>query len=187
MPIGSQEKQCSCQWCKRTYSVPASIIPLKWAYPDHHPFCSNKCKNEAGGGNVSNTQGTSNAEQSEKKSGGLLGGLMGGGDAAGKIAQAQMMTSLFASVDEENRQVREVVDQINKMTFSTDLAELSNQLEELAVTGASSDKFPQSGKTLKKACYEKMEFGIMKMKQMGATAEAEFFTKKRKSIKPGWF
>lgn len=73
------------------------------------------------------------------------------------------------------------------MTFSTDLAELSNQLEELAVTGASSDKFPQSGKTLKKACYEKMEFGIMKMKQMGATAEAEFFTKKRKSIKPGWF
>jgi hypothetical protein len=74
--------------------------------------------------------------------------------------------------------MREAVDYINKMTFSTDSSELSNQLNELVSTGASSDKF-RNGKTLKKACYEKMEFGIMKLRQAGANAEADFFEKKR--------
>ncbi len=106
--------------------------------------------------------------------------------AAKEQAKTQLLTSLFASADNEDNQMREAIDYITKMTFSNDSSELSNQLNELVSTGASSDKF-RNGKTLKKACYEKMEFGIMKLRQAGANAEADYFEKKRKSIKPGWF
>lgn len=152
--------------------------------------CSSTCARDYNVNRMGNSTSQSNnseSENGEKKSSGLLGGLFGEKDASAKIAQAQMMTSLFASVDEENRQVREVIDQITKMVFSTNPTELSNQLEELAVTGVSSDKFPHSGKELKKTCYEKMEFGILKLRQTGDNASADFFEKKRKSIKPGWF
>jgi hypothetical protein len=106
--------------------------------------------------------------------------------AAKEQAKTQMLTALFASADAEDNQMREAIDYVSKMTFSSDSEELANQLNELVSTGASSNKF-RNGKTLKKACYEKMEFGIMKLRQSGASDEADFFEKKRKSIKPGWF
>jgi hypothetical protein len=106
--------------------------------------------------------------------------------AAKEQAKTQLLTALFSSADSEDNQMREAIDYITKMTFSNDSSELSNQLNELVSTGASSDKF-RNGKTLKKACFEKMEFGIMRLRQAGANAEADFFEKKRKSIKPGWF
>jgi hypothetical protein len=111
----------------------------------------------------------------EKKSGGLFGGLTN-----------EMFSAIISSGDAEENQMREAIDYITKMTFSSDSGELSNQLNEIVSTGASSDKF-KNGKTLKRTCYEKMEFGIMKLRQAGASAEADFFEKKRKSIKPGWF
>lgn len=161
---------------------PPSGWKTKWA--SSKVFCSNRCKDEfnnRGNSNTSIDNSSNNKEvetqnsTSENKSRGMFGGLSN-----------EMFSSILSSADSEEKQLREAIDHITRMTFSSDPTELSNQLNELASTGASSDKF-RNGKPLKKTCYEKMEFGIMKLRQAGASAEADFFEKKRKSIKPGWF
>jgi hypothetical protein len=142
-----------------------------------------------GGGRVTST--VSNAEADSKKAEAEAAksaaqASAAQASAAKAQARAEMFNSITASADAEDNQMREAIDYINKMIFSSEIDELSNQLNELVSTGASSDKF-RNGKTLKKACYEKMEFGILKLRQTGSSVEADFFEKKRKGIKPGWF
>jgi len=154
-------------------------------------FCSNRCKDEFKTRNSSSTAGANQSQSdnnnsndggSEKKSGGFLGGLTGGGeDSSSKLERAKMFTSLFADTMNENKDIRAKVDAVSKMVFSTDANELGNQMNELLTIGAGTDS---KHKELIKACYEKMDFGVMKLKGLGATAESEFFAKKRESIKP---
>jgi hypothetical protein len=157
--------------------------PSGWYEKKGNYFCSKGCKDRFYAASESEKleKNTKSPEVESPKSGtenkprGMFGGITN-----------EMFSSLISSADSEEKQLREAIDHITRMTFSSDPSELSNQLNELASTGASSDKF-RNGKPLKKTCYEKMEFGIMKLRQAGASAEADFFEKKRKSIKPGWF
>ena len=137
-----------------------------------------------GGGGASSNSGSNQSQSSneEKKSGGgFLSGLMGGGDSSAKVEQVKLFGSLLADSMDENKQIREKVDAVSKMVFSTNADELANQMNELLTIGAGTDS---KHKELLKACYEKMDFGVMKLKSLGATAEADFFAEKRKSIKP---
>ncbi len=61
MSFGSTEKQCKCAYCSNSYRVPASAIPGKWAYPDHHPYCSNKCKSQANAGASQSSKSSSSS------------------------------------------------------------------------------------------------------------------------------
>lgn len=144
-------------------------------------FCSKGCQNKYHGVNNNQNAPTQTSNEPEKKSGGFLGGLMGGGDSSAKVEQVKLFGSLLADSMDENKQIREKVDAVSKMVFSTNADELANQMNELLTIGAGTDS---KHKELIKACYEKMDFGVMKLKSLGATAEADFFAEKRKSIKP---
>ena len=153
-------------------------------------FCSNRCLDEYNVRNSPKSEGAtkneSNEEKStEKKSGGFLSGLMGNNqDSAAKLEKAKLTTTLFSDILNENKNIREKVDAVSKMTFANDANELANQMNELLTIGAGTSS---DHKELIKACYEKMDFGVMKLKSLGATAEADFFAEKRKSIKPKGF
>jgi hypothetical protein len=146
-------------------------------------YCSNKCKDEREGtnSNQSNQSGGGSGNEEKKSGGGFLSGLTGGGDSASKIAQTQLLGSLLADSMNENKDIRAKVDEVSKMIFSTDANELANQMNELLTIGAGT---ASEHKELIKACYEKMDFGVMKLKSIGANAEAVFFEGKRNSIKP---
>jgi hypothetical protein len=88
---------------------------------------------------------------------------------------------MIADSMNENKDIRAKVDAVSKMVFSTDANELGNQMNELLTIGAGT---ASEHKELIKACYEKMDFGVMKLRGLGANAEADFFSEKRKSIKP---
>ncbi|TAF09080.1 MAG: hypothetical protein EAZ75_08965 [Flavobacteriia bacterium] len=144
-------------------------------------FCSNRCKDEFNNRNSGNNTTQSNSSEPEKKSGGFLGGLMGGGDPSEKVAQIGLLGNLLADTMGENKEIRNKGEYVSKMVFSTNPDELANQMNELLTIGAGTEN---KHKELIKACYEKMDFGVMKLKSLGANAEADFFAEKRKSIKP---
>ncbi len=144
-------------------------------------YCSNRCKDEREGSSTSNSSQSQSGSEEKKSGGGFLGGLMGGGDSESKIAQTQLLGTLLADSMSESKDVRAKVDAVSKMVFSSDANELANQLNELLTIGAGTSN---DYKELIKACYEKMDFGILKLRSLGASAEADFFTKKRESIKP---
>ncbi len=148
------------------------------------PFCSEGCKIEFANlkANTSGNSSSNSSTEEKKSGGGFLSGLMGGGgDSASKIAQTQLLGSLLADTMNENKDIRAKVDAVSKMVFSTDANELGNQMNELLTIGAGT---ASEHKELIKACYEKMDFGVMKLRGLGANAEADFFSEKRKSIKP---
>lgn len=138
-------------------------------------FCSNKCLNEFNSQNSSNDSQSepsganqSSSSQSAKSSGGgVLGGLYG---------------SMSSMIEKEEAKTEARVDQIASLTFGNSSEELSENLNQLVTIAGG-----KPNKDVKKAIYEKMEFGIMKLNQLGATAEADFFEKKRKDIKPKWW
>ena len=74
------------------------------------------------------------------------------------------------------------LERLSKMEFSEEKAELSNQLNELVTIAGGANS-----KGLKSGIAEKMEFGVMKLRSIGASAEADFFEEKRKKIKPKWY
>ena len=93
----------------------------------------------------------------------------------------------FAKEDEIKREeklrLEGKVDDIAKMTFGSTTEEISNQLSHLVTIGNS-----KPDKNVKSAIIEKMEFGIMKLKGLGASAEADFFEKKLEPLKKkSWF
>lgn len=106
--------------------------------------------------------------------------------AEAKKAEADLEAKKVEIDSVAETEMRKNLDYISRMTLSTDKEELSNQLNELVSFGSAASQY-RYPKAMKKACYEKMEFGIMKLNQLGAKAEADYFEKKRKSIKPGFF
>lgn len=84
---------------------------------------------------------------------------------------------------EAEKRLEGKIDDISQMTFGTTADEISNQLNQLTTLGSS-----KPDKKLKAAIVEKMEFGIMKLKGLGANAEADFFEKKLEPLKKkSWF
>lgn len=126
------------------------------------------------GARSSDNQSNPGANQShfgnevEKKAG---GGFFGG-----------LLNSLDASNEKREAKLESQVDNIATIQFGSTTDEISNSLNHLVTIAAG-----KPDKEVKKAICDKMEFAIMKLRQLGANAEADFFEKKRTDIKPKWY
>jgi|GEM_PF-2805914 hypothetical protein len=171
-----------CSWCGR------SIEKSGWnKFVAHNTmglggkqkgsFCSKKCELEAeaaqgGGGN----QGGGN----QNYQGG--GGNQGGGSSSGGGFFSKINDSLDASNERRESKIESRVYSIVEIKFGSTADEISDACNQLVTIAAG-----KPDKEVKKAIYEKMEFAVMKLRQLGANAEADFFEKKRTDVKPKWY
>jgi len=124
----------------------------------------------------------------------------GSNDGNGNVTKApEFLSTLIKSLDEsekfdkfdkeeefereEKLRLERKVEDIAIITFGSTTEEISNQLSHLVTVGSS-----KPDKNVKRAIVEKMEFGIMKLKGLGASVEANFFEKKLEPLKKKtWF
>jgi hypothetical protein len=104
-------------------------------------------------------------------------------------AAAQLGTAAFSAATSTGKEVKETTDYLAKLIFSNDAEELGNQLSEICSMWGGAEKYMIKDNTeaVKKAAFEKFEFGFMKLKQVGMPHQIEFFTKKQKEMKPKRF
>jgi activator of HSP90 ATPase len=102
---------------------------------------------------------------------------------------ATLGTAAFSAANSTGKEVKETTDYLAKITFSNDAEELGNQLSEICSMWGGSEKYflKDNTEAVKKAAFEKFEFGFMKLKQIGMPHQIEFFTKKQKEMKPKRF
>lgn len=100
-----------------------------------------------------------------------------------------LMNNLFEGLNADSNEVKEKTDYISKIVLSNDVEELTNQLNEISSLWGTAKKFTNSdhSKAVKKAAYEKYEFGMMKLEQIGSPSQIEFFKKKLNEMKPKKF
>ena len=159
-------------------------------------FCSNKCLNEFNGNNSSYTAGANqsqsdneeakaNAEQAKARA----AEAKSQENASKWNAAAQLGTAAFSAASSTGKEVKETTDYLAKMVFSSDPEELGNQLSEICSMWGGAEKYMIKDNTeaVKKAAFEKFEFGFMKLQQVGMPHQIEFFTKKQKEMKPKRF
>lgn len=108
--------------------------------------------------------------------------------AAQEAAKAQVESSkiqanleekkmMYQMLDEHSKEHKASVENITKIVFSNDQEEIGNQLNELI------SKLPSLKDDVKKVCVEKIEFGIQKLKKIGATHDATYFENKLEELK----
>lgn len=118
------------------------------------------------------------ANQSGGGGGGLFGYLKYSFDTLHQTVEANEQRE-----QEEKQRIEGKVGEIAQITFGGTTEEISNQLSQLVTLGYSKPE-----KKVKSAIVEKMEFGIMKLRGLGANAEADFFEKKLEPLKKkSWF
>jgi hypothetical protein len=102
---------------------------------------------------------------------------------------AQLGTAAFSAASSTGKEVKETTDYLAKLVFSNESEELANQLSEICSMWGGAEKYMLKDNTVavKKAAYEKFEFGIMKLEQVGTQSQIEFFKKKQKEMKPKKF
>jgi hypothetical protein len=150
-----------CKWCGKMFEKPA-LLSIKSAYQgDRRNYCSTKCFNEA-----TNTSGGNNSSS-------------GGGSNSPTIVNQKSEAEIEAM---EDARIEAKVDSISKISYGSDINQVQDVLNQLTTIGAS-----KPDTNVRKAIVEKMEFGIMKLKNAGLAAEAEFFETKMKKIKPKWY
>jgi hypothetical protein len=84
---------------------------------------------------------------------------------------------------EEKQRLEGKVNEIASIVFGATTEDISNQLSQLVTIGNA-----KPDKNVKSAIVEKMEFGIMKLKGLGANVEAAYFEQKVEPLKKkSWF
>lgn len=153
-------------------------------------YCSNKCKIEAEGaksstGNANQSESGTNNEEAKAKA----AEAKSQENASKWNAYAKLGTAAFSAASSTGKEVKETTDYLAKLIFSNDSEELGNQLSEISSMWGGAEKYMIKDNTeaVKKAAYEKFEFGIMKLEQVGTPSQIEFFKKKQKEMKPKKF
>ena len=123
-----------------------------------------------GGGNVTTTNITNSGP--------------GFGSLLGKTAH-ELFThkAMFEKEKEDRDKLNDKIDDISSLSISGTADDISNTLNKLvSVASTNPDK------KIKNAIIEKLEFGILKLRGLNATAEAAFFEKKLEPLKKkSWF
>ncbi|MFW5983286.1 MAG: hypothetical protein ACOCQ4_02205 [bacterium] len=104
------------------------------------------------------------------------------GEGGGGGSSSNNSSSDAAIEAQEEARIEARVDSISKISFGSDINQVQEVLNQLTTIGAT-----KPDKDVRKAIVEKMEFGIMKLKNAGMNSEAEFFEDKMKKIKPKWY
>jgi len=138
-------------------------------------YCSNKCQAEADGNGGGGSKG------SGKK------GFWDEPETTAEDIELERLEKEEERLKREEKQAEKLrlegkVAEVASMQFGDTAESISATLDQLVTIAAS-----KPGNPVKKAIYEKMEFAIMKLRQLGANAEADFFEKKRAGIKPKIF
>lgn len=141
-------------------------------------FCSDRCKVEYEKNHGSGADNNVPQQKEEKKGGGFFG-FMGS-----QINNLHDKVEVDKQKDiEEKQKIEGKVEDIAAIQFGTTVDDISNQLSQLVTIGNA-----KPDKKVKSAIVEKMEFGIMKLKALGANPEADYFDKKLQPLKKkSWF
>lgn len=152
-------------------------------------FCSRECKLAYQQSKNGGTAGNEEAEETEdtvavnngsqKSKGGLMSGIGG------------MFGDVFAATGEQIKDTRNQMietrakaEEIVNLQFEAKPEDLQNQLQTLFTQISTLPRFKSpEQKALYNAIKEKLEFGIMKLRTAGASAEADFFQKKYDKLK----
>jgi hypothetical protein len=151
-------------------SNPPSGWITKWA--SSKIFCSNRCKDEFNKRNDSsdtNSSSSSSSGHSSKPNPGIISSFI----------QNQREED---RLDEQRRQKQEdkidsTVESVIAVQFGQSVDEIADSLNQLVTIYTSNND-----EKIKKAIYEKMDYGIIKLKKLGADSEADFFQKKLDEI-----
>lgn len=148
-----------CKWCGKTFEK-ASLISIKSAVQgERRNYCSTKCYNEA-----MKARGERSFSSEDDDS-----------DTFDYLREEEIEAQKQARIEER-------VDSISKISFGSDINQIQDVLNQLAAIGST-----KPDKKVRRAIVEKMEFGIMKLKNAGMNAEAEYFENKMNKIKPKWY
>jgi hypothetical protein len=188
--------QFNCTNCGKTGYGSAGSGPMSGSNPPSgwitkwgstKVFCSNRCKDEYNDRKSGSSGGSGNSEVSETKA--QAAEAKSQENASKWNAYAQLGTAAFGAASSTGKEVKETTDYLAKMVFSSDPEELGNQLSEICSMWGGAEKYIIKDNTdaVKKAAFEKFEFGFMKLKQVGMPHQIEFFTKKQKEMKPKRF
>jgi hypothetical protein len=150
-------------------------------------YCSNRCKDEYNDRKSGSSGGSGNSEVSETKA--------RAEEAKARAAEAKaqekaaMFNGLFSAVNADAQEAGEITNYLSKITFSNDCSEIENKLSEIISLWTSGEKFTNSDhkSAVKKAAYERFEFGLMKLESMGQSNMIGFFKGKQKEMKPKKF
>ena len=185
-----------CAWCGRSFEKSGGSKFLSGAslgFSDlGKKYCSKACEHaaEEAKNGPKTTSNESSTPTGANASGGENVTIVNKGDGIGTSAVKGMfgMASNMVAEDLKGKRDAEAklenqITDVTTMTFGTTADEISNQLNQL-VSMASS----KPDKKVKNAIVEKLEFGILKLKQLNALAEADFFEKKLVPLKKkSWF
>ena len=190
-----------CSYCPRTAppngsprndQTPNGWVWDKWGI-NGKVFCSNECLNKYQNSNHNNSSQVvtkSDATSIENSDAEARKAEAKSQENTSKWnAYAQLGTAAFSAASSSGKEVKETTDYIAKIIFSNDPEELGNQLSEICSMWGGAEKYmlKDSTEAVKKAAFEKFEFGMMKLKQVGASSQIEFFEKKHKEMKPKKF
>ena len=186
-----------CKFCSKEYEIAKSSA-------SRSGWCSKECEMKdrnlsqssgSGGGSSSaggagqpkanNEEAKANAEQAKAQA----AEAKSQENASKWNTYAQLGTAAFSAASSTGKEVKETTDYLAKIVFSSDPEELVNQLSEICSMWGGAEKYMIKDNTeaVKKAAFEKFEFGFMKLQQVGMPHQIEFFTKKQKEMKPKRF
>ncbi len=175
--------------------------PSGWYHKKGYYFCSKGCQdrhNSANNSSSSSSENVNNPEidaQKARTEEAKANAQAAKSEERARVAEAKsqertaLLSGLLAGVSKDSTEVKETTDYISKIVFSNDPDEIGNQLSEISSLWASGNKYTNSDhtKAVKKAAFEKFDFGMMKLKQIGNPSQIEFFEKKHKEMKPKRF
>jgi hypothetical protein len=185
-----------CAWCGRHFEpkgVSKFMSGATVGISDlGKKYCSKACKHaaeEAKNGpkttsNESSTPTGANASGGENVTVVNKGDGFGASVAKGFFGMTNnMVEEGRKGMKEQETKVENQITEVSTMTFGTTADEISNQLNQLVSMASAKPE-----KKVKNAIVEKLEFGILKLKQLNALAEADFFEKKLVPLKKkSWF
>ena len=152
-------------------------------------FCSNKCLDEYNSRNSSSKDTQSHRENNSEEAKAKAAEAKSQEKTAKWDTYAKLGTAAFTAVGSTGKEVKETTDYLSKMIFSNDPEEVANQLSEICSIWGGAEKYilADTKTAVKKAAFEKFEYGLMKLQQVGSPSQIEFFTKKQKEMKPKKF
>jgi hypothetical protein len=198
-------EEIRCSACKNKAMAEKANIgvytPSGWYQKKGYFFCSKGCQDRHNSANNSSSNSSENVNNPEveaqkaRTEEAKARAAEAKSEEKARVAEAKsqerasIWTGLLAGVTKDSTEVKETTDYISKIVFSNDPDEIENQLSEINSLWASGNKYTNSDhtKAVKKAAFEKFDFGMMKLKQLGNQSQIDFFEKKHKEMKPKKF
>lgn len=139
--------------------------------------------------NISNPEAAAEAKKAEAEASARKAEAKSAENTAKWETYAKLGTAAFSAATSTGKEVKETTDYLSKMIFSDDPNELANQLSEICSMWGGAEKYMlvDNTKAVKKAAFDKFEFGMLKLQQVGTPSQIEFFNKKQKEMKPKKF